>query len=381
MGADSEPSVSSFALGHPQIIFFTEQDDQVLHRLLLQEGVLEDLAEHRGGIALALLELNECRADIVRLLNARGILTVAWLLLPPEEGYWFNLQNYPQAVERYRAFHSWARSNQLHFDAIGLDIEPSAEPFSPSGGWAGGWMRKVRELTRRFWDAQEYMIYLAACSTYTALIAEMHRDGYEVHTYQLPLLVDDRQAGTTLLQRAMDIVDLPSDLEVLLCSNRLTVGHPRGEMGRALIASYGPSADGIGLGSTCVHPGRSFKKGWPPLSWEQLRQEVLLAARYTDMIYLFSFEGCVERGLLSRLKTLDWSREGTIPLLPSVQVETMRAGLFVVLLLTRFYRTLLAWLGWGVAVVLLVQRMRRWHTRRKPDPNLTRKEQERKKTL
>ncbi|NJN65724.1 MAG: hypothetical protein HC884_02930 [Chloroflexaceae bacterium] len=346
---DTDPSS-----GRPQIIFFTDQDEQALRHLLMQEGVLDDLAEQRGGLALAILELNEGRADIVRLLNARGISTVAWLLLPPEEGYWFNLQNYPQAVERYRAFHAWSRSNQLHFDAVGLDIEPPEEHLPPSR------IRKIRKMTRRFWGTQEYMIYLAACSTYNALIAEMHRDGYEVHTYQLPLLVDDRRAGTTLLQRALNIVDLPSDLEVLLCSSSSLPGHFRHDqdIGGSLIASYGPSADGIGIGSTRIHPERCLKKRWPPLSWDELKREVLLAARYTDMIYLFSFEGCVEQGWLSRLKTLDWNSEWVPPVLPSVQFETMRTVLFVALLLTRFYRTLLAWLGWGVAAVLLLQRVR-----------------------
>ena len=68
--------------------------------------------------------LNDDDAEAVRLLNRNGVPVIAWLQLPPDEGLWFNLQNYPQAIERYRAFRAWARRNELNYDAVGLDIEP-----------------------------------------------------------------------------------------------------------------------------------------------------------------------------------------------------------------------------------------------------------------
>jgi len=40
----------------------------------------------------------------VRRLNAAGVPVVAWLLLPKEQGYWFNAENSGYALDRYEHF-------------------------------------------------------------------------------------------------------------------------------------------------------------------------------------------------------------------------------------------------------------------------------------
>src|SRR3712207_8982240 len=54
------------------------------------------------------------RAAVVRQLNTYGIPTIAWLLLPHDQGYWFNLGNYPQAIARYHAFREDRKSTRLN---------------------------------------------------------------------------------------------------------------------------------------------------------------------------------------------------------------------------------------------------------------------------
>ena len=49
---------------------------------------------------------------------------IAWLLLPKEQGYWFNLYNAPQAAARYEEFKDWTAKHDLFWDGVGLDIEP-----------------------------------------------------------------------------------------------------------------------------------------------------------------------------------------------------------------------------------------------------------------
>ncbi len=61
---------------------------------------------------------------VVRQLNEAGIPVTAWLLLPKEQGYWFNLDNIPQAIARYADFKAWTEENALQWAGVGIDIEP-----------------------------------------------------------------------------------------------------------------------------------------------------------------------------------------------------------------------------------------------------------------
>ncbi|MFV9507757.1 MAG: hypothetical protein AB4911_24665 [Oscillochloridaceae bacterium umkhey_bin13] len=344
-------------MGQPQLFFFCELASSELYAYLQSGALLHTLATHSYGLALATRDLTAIDAAVVRLLNQHQIPVVAWLILPPSEGVWFNLQNYPQALEHYTAFQTWARAEGLQFAAIGLDFEPPSADLDRIQHWG------AREVLRRIWLARENVLFASARTAYTELIARIHHDGYEVHTYQLPFLADDRRAGTTLAQRALDILDLPVDLEVLMCYSSApieTLGH---DLGGALITSYGPTADSIAVGTlsgSTVRQGSA--EGLPALSWAALERDLLLAANYTDTIYVYSLEGCLERDLLPRLTSLNWSRSTQPVLSKRVLVSLLRSSMLVGLLTARFSRTLLAWSGWILFLGLL---FRRWHERRR----------------
>ncbi len=339
--------------GRPQIIFFCELPAPDLQVLLEDGTVLDELVAEGYALALAIRQLDEPTAAVLRLLNHYGVPVIAWLLLAPSEGSWLHLQNYPQAMERYQLFSHWARTNGLHVQAIGLDIEPPSSELDRIQQWG------LREITRRIWLARENVLYPAAYSAYTDLIGRMHHDGYEVHTYQLPLLADDRRAGTSLVQRALDIIDLPADLEVLMCFSSVPLDRLGGDLGGALITSYGPTADGIAVGTlagSTVYDGSA--EGLPPLAWEALERDLLLAAHHTDTIYIYSLEGCIERGLLPRLAELDWSAEVRPVHWKGNLVNTARFLLLSTLLSARFSRSLLAWLGWVLFALSLARQWR-----------------------
>lgn len=339
------------AFGRPQLIFFCELPAQELAALLASTEVLPALATHGHGLALAMRELDEPTGELVRALNRLQIPVVAWLVLPPGEGFWLSLQNYPQVIERYRAFAAWARGAGLQVHAIGLDVEPPTGELEQLKRWG------PRELTRRLWLARENVLFAAARAAYTELIAEIHHDGYEVHTYQLPILADDRRAGTTLAQRALDIVDLPADLEVLICYSSVPLETLGNDFGGALITSYGSAADGIGVGA--LSGGTRDGEALPQLPWDALERDLLLAARHTDTIYVYSLEGCVERGLLPRLLAFDWNVEARSVLWKRGLVGAVRGLILAWLLAARFSRLIFAWLGWGLFAVLLARGMRR----------------------
>ena len=328
----------------PRLIFFTELEGPALLAMLRTPGVLDWLAAEGHSVALAITRMDETRVQAARLLNERAVSIVAWLLLPPEEGLAFNLQNYPQAVAHYRAFRAWAQERGLRFEAVGLDIEPPPDEDARGDLWS------LRAIARRLWLASENVLYTPAHAAYTELIAAIRHDGYEVHTYQVPFVADDRRAGTTLVQRALDIVDVPSDADVLICSSSVSSEWLDYDLGGALIASYGPSADAIGIGSAGeLGPEDEVVA---PLPWPAVRRDLLLAAQHTDTIYVFALEDCVARGLLELIATLDWATPARAARGKRALVAGLRGLLFVLLVAGRFGRTTLAWAGWILAVAL-----------------------------
>ena len=73
----------------------------------------------------------------------------------------------------------------------------------------------------------------------------MRIDGYSIESYQIPLVVDEREIGSSLLRKTLGIIDLPVDREVLMLYSSITKNHNPG-----FLWSYASEAQGIGIGST-----------------------------------------------------------------------------------------------------------------------------------
>ena len=344
----------------PRLILSTDLVGDDLLATLRAPGLLDLLSAYSYGVALPVAQLDDSAAAAARLLNQHCVAVIACLRLSPEEGFTFNLQNYPLALGCYQDFHAWARRHGLRFEAIGLSIEPPLQDVAEAR------QRRASALARRFWMAHENILYPSAQSAYSELVVVMHLDGYEVHTFQMPVIADDRRAGTTLIQRALDIIDLPADLDVLMCSSIVPIEPLGDDLGGALIASYGGHADAIGIGSIDEQgppnldswglegidwPGQDGEKR-SRLPWPALRRDLLLAAHYTDTIYIHSLEDCVARDLLPQIAALDWEAPAHAKLSRRALIVLLRALLFGTLVAGRFGRTTLAWGGWVLAIVL-----------------------------
>src|SRR3712207_4042140 len=94
-----------------RLTFFCELEAAPLREIFADPAVMEHLVEMRASVSLGLLDLSAERADGVRRLHAAGIPVIAWQLLPAEQGYWFNLDNAPQAAARYEAFREWTSTH------------------------------------------------------------------------------------------------------------------------------------------------------------------------------------------------------------------------------------------------------------------------------
>jgi hypothetical protein len=85
-------------------------------------------------------------------------------------------------------------------------------------------------------------------AAYRRLVGQIRADGWPVENYQFPLIADERQAGSALLQR-LALVDVATDREVwMLYSSFLRA------LGPGLIWAYGPEAAAIAVGTTGAAP-------------------------------------------------------------------------------------------------------------------------------
>jgi hypothetical protein len=293
----------------PDLVFFCELESKALRELFSNPNLIETLKSMHASISLGLLDLSSKRAEVVQKLNRAGIPVTAWLLLPRDEGYWFNLDNAPQAANRYGKFMDWTLDNDLHWEAIGLDIEPDINLMDQI---ATDPKRGIARLASKLFESRRHR---HAEMAYTALISQMHTDGFFIESYQIPLIADERKARSTVIQRTLGILDLPVDREVFMLYSSLLPAY-----GAGLVNSYAGEPDAIALGST---GGGVLIEGIGELQaigWDDLKRDLLLAAQYSKYLYVFSLEGCLRQGMLSNIRTMDW--EECVPL-PVEQTRTI----------------------------------------------------------
>ncbi|MDI7277132.1 MAG: hypothetical protein QME94_14245 [Anaerolineae bacterium] len=299
----------------PNLTFFSELDTPGLLELFADNRILADLGALDASVSMGLLELSPERAAVVRRLQRAGIPVVAWQLLAAGDGYWYNANNAPEAAAGYAAFAAWTAREGLHWAAVGLDLELDRRELDSirHEPW-----RVARTAIRRVLDVERHS---RACAEYRSLLTAMRADGYAVEAYVLPTIVDERRAGSTLLQRVLGVVDVPAQREVLMLYTSLI--RP---LGVGLLWSYGRGAQAIGVGSTGGGVDVGDADRTRPLDWDEFSRDLRLAARLCSHVYVFSLEGCAQQGFLPRLKSLDWEEPVAVPLAVACVVETVRAA-------------------------------------------------------
>jgi len=238
----------------PVLTFACELPADRLVDLFSDGTVTDQLVALEAKVSLGILDLSPERASVVQRLNEAGVPVVAWLLLPKSQGYWFNADNGSKAVVRYAAFQQWTAQHGLVWDGIGVDIEPDIQVMESlvSGNVAEVLPRLLRNAFDRARVARAQAIY-------TTLITQMGIDGYRVESYQFPFIVDERLAGSRLLQRLLGIVDVPSDREVLMVYTSFMRS-----AGPGLLWSYGRDAQAFGGGIAVGSTGGGVEIDQPP---------------------------------------------------------------------------------------------------------------------
>jgi hypothetical protein len=279
----------------PRLSFACELDHARLAELFADPGVTADLLALGARVALMCPDFSDQRADVVRQLNAAGVPVVGIPLLPLAAGYYFTTDNAGRAAASYQRFRAWTRQQGLVWDGVGLDIEPDARIFLQimNNPWGLVPMLVPRLLNRARPGRSK--------AAYQDLVAQIRADGWRVENYQFPLIADERQAGSTLLQR-LALVDVATDREVwMLYSSFLRA------LGPGLIWAYGPEARVIAVGTTGGGPDIPGSPQMPALTWNELAGDLRLARHFCDQILIHSLEGCVWLGFLSRLRSFEWA--------------------------------------------------------------------------
>jgi len=293
----------------PNLTFFIELAAEPLEELFEQPEVLPFLVEQRCGVSMALLDLSASRAALVRRLEASGVPVTAWLVLDVEDGYWLNADNADQTLERWRQTLAWAEREDLQLHRVGLDIE---FPRTESEG-------AIRDKRRAFFSMlrkrRSQGQIRQAERAYQAVVEEIRASGRSVEVYQFAYLLDERAAGAMLLRRSLGLVDVQVDAEIYMLYSSY--------MGRAGAEAYFADAPCIALGVTGGGVNAQNPEAQPLfLSWERLAQDLRAAAAHTAEVYVFSLEGCVERGMLASIANLNW--EEPVPVLPPQEKRLAR---------------------------------------------------------
>ena len=121
----------------PQLVFASDTPTSKLGALFTP-SVIADLKDLHAGVALAISDFSPERAQLVRELTAADVPVTAWLVLPAEQGYYFNVSNVPEGAARFSQFRAWTAAQSLHWSAVGLDIEPKLDELQGSK-WHMAW--------------------------------------------------------------------------------------------------------------------------------------------------------------------------------------------------------------------------------------------------
>ena len=127
-----------------------------------------------------------------------------------------------------------------------------------------------------------------------------------------------------------------------------------------MLWSYGRDAlaggGGVAVGST----GGGVDIDQPPaLTWTELVRDLRLARQWGDEIFVFSLEGCVERGYLRHLGGLGWDAPINLPLRHSQRVDVVRRAVRSLLWASARPSVVLSGLALVVALICIARRLRR----------------------
>jgi len=292
---------------NPVFSFFNEMKSPELVKLFQDKTIISNLQKLHAQVRMGILDLTDERAQVIRDLNKAGVPVFAWLLLPEEKGYWFNSGNGEAAIQRYQEIKKWADEHQILFSGIGLDLELDYNDAKliQSNPW-----KLIAKIPGRLYDKTELE---KGRKDYTELIKIIKADNYKVESYYASFIKDETELNQTSIQQASKFLDIKTDKEIPMLYSSF-MGNADG-----LITIYGLDLklEAVALGST----GGGVDTTLPTLSYDQLVHDINMASKQVKEVHIFSLEGCVRKGYLSRL--VDYNYDSSLVPDPS-QIKAIK---------------------------------------------------------
>ncbi len=291
----------------PRLSFFCELRGKEFSELFADTALIQQLVDMNISLRVGLLDFNDERTVTIKKLNEAGIPMVAWLLLPEDEGYWFNMHNGDKAHNRYDDFRKWTTENNLKWEGIGIDLELDMNDarLAVTNPWKLAWI-----IYKRLYDNKSLE---NGKEIYQKLVTRMEADGYSVESYLIPMIYNEREKGTTSFQKLFGLVDIKTGREIPMLYTS-AMGNP------GIIPFYCTDRKPVGLGST---GGGVNIEGieLQALTWINLERDLLIASKLTDEIHIFCLEASVQKGFLDHIESLDFTRDAPVI---TVEIEKQR---------------------------------------------------------
>jgi hypothetical protein len=126
-----------------------------------------------------------------------GVPVNAWLLLPEEDGYWFNEENLAEAREQVFGFLDWIETRGIPLEWIMFDMELSIDKVRAIEG--GGLVDTVIPLLEENVNPAAFQ---QSTADYARFVSELQQRGYRVTAAAYPFVLDDLKDGDSEIQDA-----------------------------------------------------------------------------------------------------------------------------------------------------------------------------------
>ncbi len=259
-----------------------------------------------------------------------GIPVNAWLLLPEEQGYWFNEENFAQASDYVYEFLDWIEQRHIPLEWIMFDMEMSVDKIRAMR--EGGLFEVVIPTLKENVDPEQYE---RSTQAYAELVRKVQERGYRVTAAAYPMVLDDLRDDDFEIQDAFNtpIVGVAFD-EIYFMVYRSTFVQLLGiTPGPDLVYQYALEARqhfgeagviALGIVGTI---GMVSEEGYTEPA--QLAVDIAAArAGGSARVYIFSLDGMLATGALDAWMIL----AGTPPRVPEPDDATEQAREIVGLL-------------------------------------------------
>ena len=275
------------------------------------EALLPILAEHPGiAVCLAIRAEQSQSAELESLLRAaagEGVPVIAWLLLPEEDGYWFNEENLAEAREQVFAFIDWIEESRIPLKWLMFDMEMSLDKTHQMEG--GDLMGDIVPMLQANVDGEAFE---RSTAEFSRLVTDVKDRGYVVTAAAYPFVLDDLLDEDNEIQDAFNtpIVGVPFD-EIYFMAYRTSYASLLGifpgpyliyEYAREAKAAFGSKGImGLGIIGTI---GQVSDDGFTKPS--QLVEDIAAArAGGNERVFIFSLDGMAASGKLEAWLDLD----------------------------------------------------------------------------